>query len=259
MLMHDDLLLASLPGWAFGFAIVLSRVSAAIMVLPGLGESDTPMVVRAGLALAITALILPAVASTIPPVSDQPLRVLAMVGGELFCGLLLGWLARLIALALPIAGQIAAVQIGLSSVLQPDPELGAQSSGTSRLLALAGPVLILSSGLYTLPLGALAGSYRLLPPGHLLPAGDAAESVAVATAACFALSLRLAAPLVIAGLVWQLMLGLLARLVPSLQVYSLALPCQVLGGLLVFALVLQRILQAWLAGVSTAFASLPGL
>ena len=257
--MHPDPLLAALPDWAFGFAIVLARVSAAVMVLPGLGESEVPAVVKAGLAIGITALILPGVAPLIPPATEAPLRVLAMVCGELLCGLLLGWLARLMALALPIAGQIAAVQIGLSSVLQPDPELGAQTSGTSRLLALAGPVLILSTGLYALPLGALSGSYRLFPPGTLLPVGDAAQSVAQATAACFALSLRLAAPLVIAGLIWQVMLALLARLVPSLQVYSLAMPGQVLGGLLVFGLVLKQILDVWIASVSASLATLPGL
>lgn len=257
--MHPDPLLASLPAWAFAFAVVLARISAAVMVLPGFGESDVPVVIRAGLAVGITVLVLPGVATLIPPATDQPMRMLAMIGGELLCGLLLGWLARLIALALPIAGQIAAVQIGLSSVLQPDPDLGSQTSGTSRLLALAGPVLILSSGLYALPLSALAGSYRLFPPGSLLPVGDAAQTVAQATAGCFALSLQLAAPLVIAGLVWQVMLGLLARLVPSLQVFSLAMPGQVLGGLLVFGLVLKQMLDVWIGGVSATFAALPGL
>ena len=257
--MPPDPLLAALPDWAFAFAVVLARVSAAVMVLPGLGESDTPAVVRAGLAVGISALILPGVAHLIPPAGEAPFRILAMVAGELLVGLLLGWLARLMALALPIAGQIAAMQIGLSSVLQTDPELGAQTAGTSRLLSLAGPVLILSTGLYAMPLDALAGSYRLFPPGHLLPAGDVAQSVARATGACFALSLRLSGPLLIAGLVWQTMLGLLARLVPSLQVYSLALPGQLLGGLLVFGLVLKQILDVWIGSIGDGFATLPGL
>lgn len=256
--MPADPLLASLPTWAFTFAVVLARVSAAVMVLPGFGEAESPMVVRAGIAIGITALILPGVTGLIPLLSGQPIRVLAMVGGEVLCGLMLGWLARLIALALPIAGQVAATQIGLSSVIQPDPELGAQTSGTSRLLALAGPVLILSTGLYAMPLEALANSYRLFPPGVLLPIGDAAQGIAEATSGCFALALRLAAPLVIAGLVWQVMLGLLARLVPSLQVYSLAMPGQVLGGLLMFGLVLKQVLDAWIDAVSAAFALLPG-
>lgn len=254
-----DPILSALPLWAFAFGVVLARVGVAIMVLPGLGESDTPTVIKAGLAIGVSALILPGVAPLLPSADEPPLRVLALLLGEACCGLLLGWLARLLVMALPIAGQIVAIQIGLSSVLQPDPALGAQTSGTSRLLGLVGPLLILSTGLYAMPLQALSGSYALFPPGRMLPAGDAAQTVAQATASCFALALRLSAPLLIAGLVWQTMLGLLARLVPSLQVYSLALPGQVLGGLLVFGLVLKHMLDAWIGDVSAGYAVLPGL
>jgi flagellar biosynthetic protein FliR len=252
-------LLQSLPLWAFTFAVVLARIGAAIMVMPGLGESDTPTVVKAGIAIGISGLIAPAVVPLIPSPDQAPMLVVGLVAGEVMIGLLIGWLARLLVLALPIAGQIVAVQIGLSSVLNPDPALGAQTSGTSRLLGLVGPVLILSTGLYAMPLEALSGSYHLFPPGHLLPAGDAAQTVANATSSCFALALRLSAPLLIAGLIWQTMLGLLARLVPSLQVYNLALPGQVLGGLLVFGLVLKQILDVWIGDVSAGFSTLPGL
>jgi flagellar biosynthetic protein FliR len=252
-------LLAGLPGLAFGFLLVLCRVSAAVMVLPGFGETEIPAVVRAGLAVGITLLIFPGVQSILPGSGGAVLRDLAIIGSELGFGLLLGWLARLMALSLPIAGQIISTMIGLASVLQPDPELGSQTTGVSRVLALAAPVLILSSGLYAMPLGALSGSYRLVPPGTFFSAGDAAQSVAVATEGCFALALRLAAPLILAGFVWQIMLGLLARLVPSLQVYSLSLPGQMLGGLLLVALLIGPILAAWMQAVTTGFSSLPGL
>ena len=66
--MTDAELLDAMPGWAFAFALVLCRVSAAIMLLPGLGEADPPPGVRAGLALAITVLLLPGLASLVPPV-----------------------------------------------------------------------------------------------------------------------------------------------------------------------------------------------
>jgi flagellar biosynthetic protein FliR len=195
----------------------------------------------------------------LPASGGAGLRDLAIIGSELGFGLLLGWLARLMALSLPVAGQIISTSIGLSSVLQPDPELGSQTTGVSRVLALAAPVLILSSGLYAMPLGALAGSYRLVPPGTMFSAGDAAQSVAVATEGCFSLALRLAAPLILAGFIWQVMLGLLARLVPSLQIYGLSLPGQVLGGLLLTALLVGPMLAAWMRAVANAFATLPGL
>ncbi|MCQ8279519.1 flagellar biosynthetic protein FliR [Acetobacteraceae bacterium KSS8] len=252
-------LLASLPNWAFGFALVLARVGACFSILPGLGEADTPTVIKAGIAVGVSGLILPAALPLLPGADLGPMRVLAVIAGEVGCGLLLGWLARLLVMALPIAGQVVAVQIGLSSVLNPDPALGSQTSGTSRLLALAGPLLILSTGLYAMPIEALVGSYHLFPPGRMLPGGDMAQTVAQATSGCFALAMRLAAPLLIAGLIWQCMLGLLARLVPSLQVYSMSMPGQVLGGLLVFGLLLKRILDAWIGAASAGFSVLPGL
>ncbi len=255
----DHAVLADLPNVAFGIMLVLCRISAAVMVLPGFGETEVPVVLRVGLAVGLTVLIYPAVASIMPGAGGAGLRDVTLIGTELGIGLLLGWLARLIALSLPIAGQIISTLIGLSSVLQPDPALGSQTTGVSRVLALAAPVLVLSSGLYALPIGALAGSYRLMPPGTLFSAGDAAQSVAAATEGCFALALRLAAPLVLADFVWQSMLGLLARLVPSLQVYSLSLPGQVLGGLLLLGLLIGPILQVWMQAMQVAFSSLPGL
>lgn len=259
--MNDEAqrLLTGLPDLAFGFMLVLCRVSAAVMVLPGFGETEVPVVLRVGLAVGITLLIFPGVEAMMPASGGAALHDLAMIGSELACGLLLGWLARLMTLSLPIAGQIISTMIGLASVLQPDPELGSQTTGVSRVLALAAPVLILSSGLYAMPLGALAGSYRLVPPGTLLSVGDAAQSVAVETEGCFPLALRLAAPLILAGFVWQVMLGLLAKLVPSLQVYGLSLPGQVLGGLLLLALLIVPMLAVWMQAMQTSFAGLPGL
>ncbi len=252
-------LLSGLPNLAFGAMLVLCRISAAVMVLPGFGETEVPVVLRVALAVGITVLVFPGVEAIMPLSGGSAMHDLAMIGSELGFGLLLGWLARLMALSLPIAGQIISTMIGLSSVLQPDPELGSQTTGVSRVLALAAPVLILSSGLYALPLGALAGSYHLVPPGTLFSVGDAAQSVAVATEGCFSLALRLAAPLILAGFVWQVMLGLLAKTVPSLQVYSLSLPGQVLGGLLLLALLVGPMLMVWMQAVRASFASLPGL
>jgi flagellar biosynthetic protein FliR len=61
------------------------------------------------------------------------------------------------------------------------------------------------------------------------------------------------------SLIWQLALGLLARLVPQIQVYFAALPGQVLGGLLLLALLVGPILHAWLAALRDGLAALPGL
>ncbi len=247
--------LAALPGWAFAFALVLCRCGAAVMLLPGLGEAEPPAILRAGLALALVALVLPGVGALQQP---EGWTAAGAVGAELLCGGVLGWLARCVSLALPMAGQVISFMLGLSSVVTPDPELG-QSSAVMKLFSLAAPVLVLGTGLWALPVAALSGSYALVPPGHLLPVADSADAAVRAGAAAFGLALRLAAPFVLASVVWQVALGLLARLIPQLQVYFAALPGQILGGLALLAVLATGIADAWVSSARDSLVSLPGL
>ncbi len=252
-------LLVALPAWGFGLVLVFSRIGAACMMLPGIGEAELPGTVRLGFTLALTVLLLPVLAPLLPAVPDSTWAVFAMVAAEIATGLWLGWLARLVVLALPIAGQFIASQVGLASVIQPDPDLGPQSTALARLFSLAAPLVILTSGLYALPLTALAGSYRLIAPGALLPVADSTQTVLRAVAEAFALSLRLAAPFIVAGLLWQGALGLLARLVPNLQVFAASIPGQILGGLVLLFLFTAGLVAAWQDEVHTVFTLLPGL
>ncbi len=255
--LNEAALLQALPGFAFAFALVLCRTSAAVMLLPGIGEAELPSVVRAGLALALTLLLLPAVAPLVPA-AGPGWGAAGMVGAELLAGAALGWLARLPALALSMAGAVASTMMGLSSVVQPDPALGGQSSALARLFAVMAPVLVLSTGLYALPLSALAGSYQLIPPGTLLPAGPLADAVQQAASVALGLSLRLAAPFLLAGLLLQAGLGLLARLVPQLPVFTALVPGQILGGLVLLGLLAAPLLSTWSEAVREAWSALPG-
>ena len=176
----------------------------------------------------------------------------------MLAGLLLGLMARLIALALPAGAQMFSAFIGLSSVLQPDAAIGAQPTALSRLFGLAAPLLMLLTGLWQAPLAALAGSYGVLAPGLALPGGDAAALFTGAVAAWFLLALRLAAPFLVAATVWNIALGLLSRMVPQIQVFALAMPGQLLGGLLLAALLAGGLLHLWLGAAADALGLLPG-
>ena len=206
----DAAFLAALPGYAFAFLLVLCRTGVVVMLMPGLGETDPPPAVRAGLALAISLLLLPVLAPLVPE-APPGLSAAGMVVAELIAGAVLGWLARLPAFALNVCGAVISVQVGLSSVIQYDPALGAQSSALARLLSLLAPLLVLVSGLYALPLSALRASYQLCPPGSLMPTGAMAESVQGAVSAMFGLGLQLSAPFLLTGLLVQAGLGLMCN------------------------------------------------
>jgi len=120
-------------------------------------------------------------------------------------------------------------------------------------------VLVLASGLYALPLRALAESYSVLPAGNPLPLGPQAEALAQAVADSLGLGLRLAAPLILAGVLGNFALGLLARVAPQVQIFAVAAPGQIIAGLLLLALVLTPMLGTWMTAAEAGFLALPGL
>ncbi|MCS6933157.1 MAG: flagellar biosynthetic protein FliR [Acetobacteraceae bacterium] len=251
-------LLGALAPFAFHALLLFARVGAAAMLLPGLGEAEVPATIRLAVALALTLLLLPVVSPSLPPVPGQPAELLRLILLETLVGLWLGGLARLLVLALAVAGQAVALMLGLASVLVQDPGLGQGGTALSRLSGLAAAVLVLSSGLYALPVAALAGSYAVFPAGDPLPPGLAAESLAAAGTESLALALRLAAPFVLAAVLFNLALGLLARLAPQVQVYFVAVPAQILGGLALLGLVAAPLLALFAAALAEGFARLPG-
>jgi len=244
---------------AFQAVLAFARLGAAVMLLPGLGEQEIPVMLRLVLGLALVALLLPGIAPTLPPAPEAPAEAVRLLLLELLAGLFLGGLARLVAYALGIAGQAVALLLSLATVLVPDPVLGGQGTAPARLLMLGGAVLLLGSGLYAVPLRALAESYAVLPPGAPWPAGAAAELYAQAAGECLALALRLAGPFVLGAILFHLGLGLLARLAPQLQIYFLAVPGQILLGLALFALLFPVLMELFGAAAAAAFAALPGL
>jgi flagellar biosynthetic protein FliR len=252
-------LLARLPVLAFQAVLLFARLGAAAMALPGLGEQEAPATVRLALGLALVPLLLPGLAPDLPAAPDSAAEAVRLLAVEVLIGLWLGGLARLVALALGMAGQAVALMLGLASVLTPDAQLGAQGTATARLFGLAGVAVLLGSGLYALPLRALAESYALLPPGAPWPADAAAEAFAAATGEALALALRLAAPFVLGAVLFNLALGLLARIAPQVQVHFMAMPGQILGGLALLALLMPAILAAWREAAEAGFAALPGL
>lgn len=252
-------LLATLPQWAFAAVLLVARIGSACMLLPGIGEMELPMTIRAGFVVALTALMLPVLAAMMPPAPPEIARLVAMVLAEIVTGLWLGWLTRMILLALPMAGQIIAGAIGMTSVLQPDAFLGAGASALSRLLGLAAPVLVLASGMHVYCFAALASSYRLVPPGQFLPVADTVATFVAALGTAFGLGLRLAAPFLMAAVLYHAGLGLIGRLVPQLQTYFAAMPGQILGGLLLLAVLASAMASQWLLATREVLVALPGL
>jgi flagellar biosynthetic protein FliR len=250
--------LAALAPLAFQAVLLFARLGAAAMVLPGFGEQEIPAPVRLGFALALVPLMLPVLSPALPGPPDSAAEALRLIAIEVIFGLWIGGLARLVVLAFSVAGQAIGAMIGLASALIQDPSFGAGGTALSRLFGLAAVVFLLVTGLFAIPLRALADSYEVLPVGAAFPAGDALGVLVAAASASLDLALRIAAPFALAAIVLNIALGLLARIAPQVQVYFVAVPGQLLGGIALLALLAPLLLAAYGEAAREAFLSLPG-
>jgi len=235
-----------LPALAAAFMLVFARIGAMVMLLPGFGEANIPVRVRLAIALALTLIILPLHrnAYTVSMTSMAPLLVLMV--HEIIIGVVLGATARVTLSALAVAGSVIAQQLGLGFVTTIDPTQGQQGALISNFLTLLGLTLLFATDMHHLVIAALSESYKVFSPGELMSSGDVAALATRAFATAFKIGIQLSAPFIVFGLVFNLGLGVLARLMPQMQVYFIGVPLSILAGFLILAAILGTMMGTYL-------------
>ena len=235
-----------LPALAAAFMLVFARIGAMVMLLPGFGEANIPVRVRLAIALALTLIILPLHrnAYTVSMTSIAPLLVLMVQ--EIIIGVVLGATARVTLSALSVAGSVIAQQLGLGFVTTVDPTQGQQGALIGNFLTMLGLTLLFATDMHHLVIAALSESYNAFSPGELMSSGDVAALATKAFATAFKIGIQLSAPFIVFGLVFNLGLGVLARLMPQMQVFFVGVPLSILGGFLILAAVIATMMGTYL-------------
>ena len=234
-----------LPALAAIFVLVFARVGAMVMLLPGFGESNIPARVKLSIALLLTLIILPLHRNAyhVDLTSISSLGVLMV--HELIIGIVLGATARVTLSALNVAGSVIAQQLGLGFVTAVDPTQGQQGQIIGNFLTILGLTLLFATDSHYLVIAALSESYRIFSPGEIMPTGDVAALATNAFSAAFKIGLQLSAPFLVFGLGFNIGLGVLARLMPQMQVYFVGVPLSIMVGFLIFAVVLAAMMSTY--------------
>jgi flagellar biosynthesis protein FliR len=247
--------LPALAGIVLTYMLVFARVGAMIMLLPGLGTMGVPSRVRLVLALAVSFALTPTVQSAYPAIAPTTMvQLTILILQEVTCGVLVGAMASVIMSALQVAGFLIASQIGLSYAQTIDPTQNTQGAVVGNFMTLLGVVAIFATDMHHLAIGAIAGSYRLLPPGGHLPTGDMAQLVIQLVSGAFALGFQLAAPFLVLGFAVYAGLGVLARLMPQLQIFFVAVPINILAGFVIMLALLGSMITVFLNYYATSMA-----
>lgn len=230
----------------FAAGLIFARVGAMVMLVPGIGETYVPTRVRLSFAFLLALVLFPIVGGSVPPEPAGVGDLAGMLIKEILIGLMLGTILKLFVASLATTGELISIQTTISFAQTTNPTEATPSSTIGTFLALLGLVLIMTTNLHHLFLGAIVRSYTLFPFNKPLPTGDAAQLAIQAVGKAFALGLQLAAPVIVFALVFNIATGLVGRVMPQFQVFFIATPIILLLGLSIFALSLGLIGMVWI-------------
>jgi flagellar biosynthetic protein FliR len=214
---------------AFRLLLIFVRIGGAMVLMPGMAEAYVAPRVRLLLALGLSLALLGPLAPTLPALPHEPLALGRLLGAEVVLGLFIGSAAKVIFAALHIAGTTIAFHSGLAAAAIFDPNEATQGTLPGNFLTTTALVLLFVTDSHHLLVQGLAASYATLPPGDALPWGDMAELLARLADQALGLGLRLAAPILLVSVLTYLAMGVLNRLMPTFQVFFIALPLQILA------------------------------
>ncbi len=234
---------------------VFTRIGAIMAVLPVFGDQPVPTRVRLALAVMFTLIVAPAVGPQVSALPSGLPTAIALLAPEVIAGLFFGISLRFFILVLQIAGTIAAQSTSLSQIfggtagIDPQPAIG-------HVLVVAGTALATLSGLHVQAAVYMINSYALVPFGVALEPRLVSEVGITEVGRAFGFGFTLAAPFLIASLIYNVVLGVINRAMPQLIVSFVGAPALTAGGLLLFFLTAPIMLALWMAAFS-AFMDMP--
>jgi flagellar biosynthesis protein FliR len=235
----------SFPAEATAFLILFARVGAVLMLLPVFSEEAVPPRLRLMIAFGLSAGMWPIIAPKVSAAAQLDAALPAIIVAEVMVGLAMGLIVKIMFSAATMTGSIVSLQVGLSSVLINDPAMGGMSPLLSRFVAVAAAVVCLSLNIHHMWIGSIVQSYGAFPVGALPPAEDFARLAVQVTTDATRLALSLSAPLIVYGILFNVALGLAARVAPSIQIFFIAQPLNLLLGVALFAMVFGIVLSTF--------------
>lgn len=209
------------PGRLMLFVLVLSRVSGLVMIAPVYGSADVPMRLRALFTLALTLLVAPLQMDVSPPAVTTLLDFSTYVGIELALGFVLGLGIWIHLQAFQLAGQIISQASGLSLADVFLPNLDTSIPIMSHLLDLCALAIFVTLGGHRLAMEGFLGTFAAIPPGHGGLGPEIVQTLTTLLGQSFQLGVRVAAPALAALLLATVILGLIGRTLPQLNVMAL--------------------------------------
>lgn len=229
----------------YGYFLIFSRLSSILLTFPGFGSHNMSVRIRIMVGLVLSLSLYPILESQIPPYPAHSLTMGSLLLAEVVIGAFIGLCFHLLVHMLDLAGAIISFQASLSNIFVMSGEAEGQTTLPSHILLLGGVAILFTHDLHHRILEGIVASYHTIPVAHLHLMEDMATAMVQMANGSFSLAIRLTAPFLIGMTLLFSGMGILARLMPGIQIFFLAQPLQVGLGLILLNLIIAPLLNGF--------------
>lgn len=225
------------------FFLVFIRLGAIVVFLPVFSSASIPMLFKIGLAFAASFTLFPLL--ELPAINDAltPLGLGLGIAAEIVLGMMIGFIVRIMLAGFQMAGQLAGYQMGMALANVMDPSTSEQVPLLAQFNNLLALLVLLAVNAHHWFIQTIVESFTLLPPLRMNLGGGVFRDLIYLTGSMFVIAIKIGAPVVVALLLVSVSFGLVARTVPQMNVFIVAMPLKIIIGLLFVGLSLPFLVQ----------------
>jgi len=214
------------------FLLVFLRVTAIVMSLPIFSGNNVPNMFKAGLSLAVALALFPVIDLTVLPQMAGWIYLTLGVISEVLLGLSIGLAIRLIMAGIQMAGQVSGYQMGLAIANIMDPATSMQTPILAQAFNLMAMLIFLAIDAHHWFFRALADSFAIIPPFEFVLSSSFIGYLMEMAGTMFIIALKIGAPVIVVLILTSVSFGLMARTVPQMNIFIVAMPLKIVVGLL---------------------------
>lgn len=218
------------------FFLVFLRVGAILMSIPVFDSKSVPLFFKIALAFTTSMALFPLLELAPLPVLNNIFAMGVSVAGEILLGLVIGFSVKLIFAGIQLAGQLAGYQMGMALANVMDPSSSQQVPLLAQFNNLIGLLIFITINAHYWFIKALAHSFQLVPPLSVNFSRSLIEHLIKMSGNMFVIGIQIGAPVIAALLITSVAFGLIARTVPQMNVFIVAMPLKIGIGLLFLGL-----------------------
>ncbi|HUD95626.1 flagellar biosynthetic protein FliR [Sphingobium sp.] len=216
--------------------IAMIRPGAAFIAAPVFGAPAVPLQLRLILALALGLAALNSVTIALPQDGVASFEGVMLVMGEILAGLAMGFAVQIGYAAAFVAGETIGNAMGLNFAAMIDPSSGQSTQVLGQFLSILATFLLLGMDGHLLLASFVVQSYVAIPPGAGMLSNDTIWRLIEFGGSLMGMGVTVALPVAFALVLVQIVMGMLSRAAPSLNLFAVGMPVAMMAGLILLAI-----------------------